>query len=133
MTLKATEERKQIEQRLVKVRARLETAEAELCDARLAVEDLESMEATLVHQLEELKPKAIKVSDHAVLRYLERQAGIDVQAIKQAILDDPKLPGFIETLGGSGKFPVNGFQVVMKDYTVVTINSRTARRHTNAK
>ena len=61
-----------------------------------------------------------RVSEHAVLRYLERVKGYNIAEVEHAILT-PKVLKMIETLGGTGKFPGDGFTIVMKDYTVTTI------------
>lgn len=61
-----------------------------------------------------------KVSDHAVLRYLERVKGVDIESLKNEILSEPVLK-MVKTLGGNGKYPNSGFKLVMKDNTVVTI------------
>jgi transcriptional regulator of aromatic amino acid metabolism len=62
----------------------------------------------------------VKVSEHAIIRYLERVKGLDVSEIEKEILTDDIL-SLIEKLGGSGKYPVKDFQIVMKDYTVTTV------------
>jgi uncharacterized coiled-coil protein SlyX len=114
-------QRKSLEKRLLKAEARVSELEVAYNEASDALNEAAWNLQNIKTELKELKPKAIKVTDHAVLRYLEREAGVDTQAIKAKILEDPELNRFVETLGGSGKFPVGGFRVVMKDYSVVTI------------
>lgn len=62
----------------------------------------------------------IKVSEHAIIRYMERVKGLNISEIEKEILTDDVLL-LIEKLGGTGKYPIKEFQVVMKDYTVTTI------------
>ena len=62
----------------------------------------------------------VKISEHAIIRYMERVKGLDVTEIEKEILTDEVL-SLIEKLGGNGKYPVKDFQIVMKDYTVTTI------------
>lgn len=62
----------------------------------------------------------VKISEHAIIRYLERVKGVDISQIEKEILTKEVLE-LIEILGGSGKYPVNDFQIVMKDYTVTTV------------
>ena len=121
MSVAKTEERKQIEKRLRKLGASVRAAREELDTANDAHANLLSQVRGLEKRLKEIRPRAVTVSDHAVLRYLERESGVDVQAIKDSILQSPALAGFVEMSGGSGKMPINGYQVVMKNYTVVTI------------
>jgi hemerythrin-like domain-containing protein len=121
MSKAATEERKQLEQRIAALWIEHDSKREAIFGIESQLSEIEKQAQKLQRRLDELKPRAIKVSDHAVLRYLERKAGIDVEAIRKSILDS-ELPSMVATLGGSGKFPVNGYQVVLKDYTVVTIN-----------
>lgn len=62
------------------------------------------------------------VSEHALLRYVERVLGIDLEAIKRSILSE-KVRGYIKQLP-SGKFPGDGFRVVVKNRTVTTITTK---------
>lgn len=62
----------------------------------------------------------VKITDHAIVRYLERVKGINIKDIENEIIT-PNVAVMINTLGGSGKYPNGEFKVVMKDYDVVTI------------
>ena len=62
----------------------------------------------------------VKVSEHAIIRYMERVKGVDISEIEKEILTDDVLL-WVEKLGGSGKYPVSDFHIVMKDYTVTTV------------
>lgn len=59
------------------------------------------------------------ISDHAVVRYLERVKGLDIEAIKKEMMPD-KLRAMIDTLV-SGKFPTEEFTAVVKDKLVITV------------
>jgi len=62
----------------------------------------------------------ITVSEHAILRYLERIEGISIEEIESKIITQEIL-GLVETLGGTGKYPLNENTIVMKDFTVTTV------------
>lgn len=64
--------------------------------------------------------KKLKVSEHAIIRYFERVKGFDISKIEDEILNDTVLD-MVEKLGGSGRYPNNGYQVVLKNLTVTTI------------
>lgn len=65
--------------------------------------------------------EVIRVSDHAIIRYLERVKGVDISEIKREILT-PEICEYVSTLGGSGKFPAEeGFHIVMRNNTVITV------------
>lgn len=62
----------------------------------------------------------IMISDHAILRYLERVMGIDIEMIKKEILPE-KSKQTIQTLG-NGTYPINNkYKIVVKNNTIVTI------------
>lgn len=63
---------------------------------------------------------SIIVSEHAILRYLERVKGIDLEEIKATILND-KIIELTKVLGANGTYPNENFSVVIKDNVVVTI------------
>jgi len=64
--------------------------------------------------------KPFNVSDHAVVRYLDRVMGVDLDELYRKILSDDVL-SCIEKTGGEGTFPNKDFKVVMKNNTVVTV------------
>lgn len=64
--------------------------------------------------------EGLRVSEHAIIRYFERVKGFDLIEIEKEILSDSILK-MIETLGGSGTYPNEGFSVVMRNNTVTTI------------
>ena len=58
------------------------------------------------------KPIAtVEVSDHAVLRYLERVGGVDIEGIRERLVPE-HVKEQIKTVG-AGKFPVNGSYVLV--------------------
>lgn len=61
------------------------------------------------------------VSEHAILRYLERVENLDVERVRAEILNESVMK-FVNQFGGNGTFPhEKGFQIVMKNNMVVTI------------
>jgi hypothetical protein len=66
--------------------------------------------------------KEIQVSEHAILRYLERVKGMDITELQKEILTESVLK-MIDVLGGNGTYPADGFSVVIRDNTVVTIKN----------
>lgn len=62
-----------------------------------------------------------KVTDHAVLRYLERVHGLDVHGVRNEILTE-QLMDWIDQFE-TGRFPIGGgLHAVVQDKTVVTIS-----------
>ena len=64
--------------------------------------------------------KEITISEHALLRYLERVSKVDTESVKKTIIT-PELIKMVETLGGNGKYPVGNITLVMRDYVLTTI------------
>lgn len=62
----------------------------------------------------------VAISDHAFIRYFERVKGFDLEEVRKEILS-PKVSNLIDTFGGNGQFPNDGFSVVLKNNIVVTI------------
>lgn len=72
-------------------------------------------------QIASLQKKDIIVSEHAILRFIERTMGLDVEAIKAHIVSDT-MKTQIAALGGKGVFPhPQGGKLRVNNNTVVTI------------
>lgn len=65
------------------------------------------------------QPNGIYVSDHAVLRFIERVMGFDTEMVKERILTK-ELKKIIH-INGDGHYPVEDFKVVVKGKTIATI------------
>lgn len=67
-----------------------------------------------------LELEGIKVSDHAVVRYMERVQGLNLDPIREKIVD--AIQPMVDVLGSNGNFPVgDDRQAVLKDKVIVTI------------
>jgi hypothetical protein len=117
-----THRSRQLRSQLAKAKADVTTLEsrmtalgADLKAKRITVAKLEAELSKLDHSA------APRVSDHAVVRYIERVEGVDIVAIRKAILH-PKIMEMVATLGGSGSFPhPDGYVIKMADGVVVTV------------
>lgn len=123
MGIKKTQELKQLQTRLAKANvdwraAREETKAAQKKESQIynQIVDIENKIQLL---LEEAKDPII--TEHALLRYFERVKGFDLEAIRSEILNE-KTTELIKEFK-SGKFPVNGYRVVVKKGTVTTIET----------
>jgi seryl-tRNA synthetase len=73
-------------------------------------------------QIDNIKSKTdgkIVVSEHAMLRYIERILGIDLDELQKKILDEEDAKT-IRALGNC-TYPKDGFKLKIKDGTVVTV------------
>ena len=121
MEIKQKEELKKLQSLLIKQKSEIDLIkrERQLINERLSV-----AERNLRNTEEELKKlktgNKIIVSEHAVLRYLERTMELDLKAVENEILSEEVVSQY-KTLG-NGKYPVsNGCKAVIKDNVVLTI------------
>lgn len=102
-----------IDQELVDVRRRIKFAKSE-------EQALLSRRGAIKGQITVLQRDLI-VSDHAIVRYMERVADMDIESVKQGIVE--RIEGSVRAIG-AGKFPLgDGLQAVVKDNVVVTIET----------
>jgi hypothetical protein len=121
LAIKQKEELKKLQSLLIKQKSEIDLIkrERQLINERLSV-----AERNLRNTEEELKKlktgNKIIVSEHAVLRYLERTMELDLKAVENEILSEEVVSQY-KTLG-NGKYPVsNGCKAVIKDNVVLTI------------
>jgi len=60
----------------------------------------------------------IQITDHAMIRYLQRVKGLDVRALQDEILPKDLRKKLIKL---EGVFSINGHHVRLKDRTVITV------------
>lgn len=99
----------------------LQRIQSQASTAQRIVSSQEKKVQDLINELEEIETgSSVSVSDHAILRYFERVLGYDLEEIEKKIATEALIE-FVETLGGSGRFPVSDFQVCMKNNVVTTV------------
>lgn len=117
------EQKRQLKSRRNKLAAERTALNREVEDIQRRLKDNKEKLASLDKQLKKLEEDGdLYLSDHALLRYLERVEGIDLEAMRSAILNE-KLIQMHETLG-SGKFPIPGIpgaKVVIRGSAIVSI------------
>jgi len=69
-----------------------------------------------------LKPRNIRISTHALLRYVERILGINLDEIKKKILTKEIEENYYRL--GNGKYHNGSFTLLINNDTVVTITTR---------
>jgi len=117
--LKDSESIKQLQSRGTKIKAEIVTLKSDLHDINNRLNNRKEVLQNIEKQISEINIEPT-VSEHAVLRYLERQYGFDLEDIKKQILSDD-LKGLIIKLG-SGKYPLgDGRTVVVKNKCVVSV------------
>lgn len=120
MSIKSSEKLKALNNRKLTLEGKLSVSKQQQKSISKEVSTLKQELHRINQEIKELQILEPVVSDHAVLRYLERVHSINVTKIKEEI--KLELLKYTNTLGGTGKFPINGGgTAIMKDMVVTTI------------
>lgn len=77
----------------------------------------------LEYKKKRLESRALDISEHGLLRYMERVLKVDLGEMKKDILH-PDVLQLIEKLGPNGTYPhPDGFSIVLRNNLIVTINN----------
>ena len=122
MSIKDTTTLKSLETKYKQIETKRNLIINEINDKQLEASSLKKELGQIKQQMDNLKSKdawKIIVSEHSLLRYIERVLGIDLNVLRNKILsdDDAKV---ISALG-NGTFPKDGFKIKIKDGVVVTV------------
>ncbi|NQO45295.1 hypothetical protein HO965_00720 [Streptococcus suis] len=120
---KEQEELKYLESKKVLLEAQLENLRDRKGQVGKEISLVSSKLNSVNQRIQALKGRSdLIVSEHAMLRYLERVEQLDVAILNRIIAEDEELQSVVRTLG-NGIFPVKGrgFKLVIKDNVVETI------------
>jgi len=117
--LKRSAQKKQLETRKTKLIEEVNALKTDLREVEKRLSNRKTKIKSIEASLKELNTTPY-VSEHALLRYLERTFNLDLDAIKEKILTkESKL--LIEKLG-NGKYPIeNGRKIIVKNKCVVSV------------
>lgn len=121
MSVENKETAKYLNTRISVYKSKIHSKEQELSESRKELNDLKETLCKLNKKLESLSKENVEISEHAILRYLERVKGINIVEIRKEIVSEKNFNA-IKTLS-NGKFPENGYKLVVKDNTIVTIET----------
>ena len=123
MSVKDSQELKGLQTRLTKALQNHKQLKSESLDIDKEINNTVTRMNVLHAQIEKIKArnKDILVTEHAILRYVERCMGFDLDQIRNEILTD-SLKTQIKSLG-DGKYPVaEGCRAIVKNNTIITIS-----------
>lgn len=112
-------ELKTLQTRLRKAEANLEGLRDEQRSVSRRMTEAQATVDQLRRHIASLHDAGIVISEHAMLRYLQRVHGIDLEQVQREMLPSG-VEEQIRTLG-SGLFPVDGFSLRVRDGQVVTV------------
>lgn len=120
MSVKEAAELKGLQVRLQKAKAEEENCRIELIAANRKMQAALNEVSKLQEQIKAFTESDPVVTEHAMLRYVERVMGIDLEAVRADILT-PTRRAVIKAMG-TGKVDMpNGNKLVFKNRAVVTI------------
>lgn len=121
MTVRQAHDLKGLKTRLTMAQADLDAAQEQVKDAQRKEAAARRLRDSLKDQITNIETanKEPVVTEHALLRYLERVYGIDLEETKRTMLDDG-VADLIKQFK-SGKIPSNGCRLIVKDCVVVTV------------
>jgi chromosome segregation ATPase len=117
----ATQEIKSLKTQILKLEAESKTLSDEIKGKQKDFSTVTNKIKTLKTKLETIQLSSAEpiVSEHAILRYLERVRGIDLEEIKKEILDD-KAKEHIK-FAKSCKIKRSDHTLIVRDNTIVTV------------
>lgn len=110
--------RKHLEQELRALGREIETLKDEISVAQRTLLQKEKRQKQIVEKLASNEGNSIGVSDHAVLRYIERVFGFDLQDVRNQILTPDRVAAI---KAGANQITANGVKFVIRNKTVVTV------------
>ena len=121
MAIKGKEELKKLNTLQVKLQSEIEAIKIEREILNNKLQNAERNLGKIREEIKKLKEgNKIIVSEHAMLRYIERVLGIDLKEIERRILTDEVKEQY--KIVGNGRFPINDeFRALIRDNIVVTI------------
>lgn len=123
MSVKQSQTLKSLQTRKSKALAELQAAKDERKEVSNTINHISNLLKNLDKQIEELTDKELVVSEHAILRYLERKYSLDLEVIRKEIATDSVKDQ--HSMLGSGKYPIgDGMKAVIKDNTVVSVTGK---------
>lgn len=106
-----------------KIDSRISLKKIEISSLQRELNEMEKSKRRIEEMISSFSEKQeLIVSEHAILRYLERVKEMDLDKIISEIKSE-KIMSLYNALGGSGKYPSRNFSIVVKDNVIVTIET----------
>lgn len=122
MTIKDSTTLKGLETKYKSIETKRNLVIKEIDEKQSEASKLRKEMGQIKQQMDNLKSKAegnIVVSEHAMLRYIERVLGINLDELQQKILSDSEAK--IVSAMGNCTYPRDGFKIKIQNGTVVTV------------
>jgi hypothetical protein len=110
---------KRLQTKRDKILSEIEEKNVELRKKAKELEKDKSELKKIITKITGISKKEIIISEHAILRYVERVIGIDLEEIKEKII--PKNSRDTIKKIGDGKYPIDSHTIVIKNGVVVSV------------
>jgi len=108
---------KHLESKLSDFNSKYDIIKRDYQEKQKELEQIKRQIKNIEQEINKLKNDDLIISEHAILRYIERVLGIDIEEIKHKIVPNKDT---IKNLG-NGVFPINNFKIKVKDNVVLTV------------
>lgn len=124
MSIKKSHKLKQLQSRAHKLEIEVAQKEKDVKEMQRDLSRLMSQLDGVQKEIESIKStggKVAVISEHAIIRYLERAMGLDLEQLRSEIHSD-KFKSAYKAMGGNGRYPIgNGVTAVVRDGVIVSI------------
>jgi len=121
MNVETSAQLKALQSRKARLQGQLPSLKSDMQEASHAYSKALNSVKNIDNEIEMLtKDDSLVVSEHAMLRYIERVVGVDLEDMRQDIISQVEAP--YRSLG-NGKYPIHGGRVVVKDNVIITVES----------
>ncbi len=110
--------RREMERELKDLTAKIDELKTTVAQSQRALSVAENRQKVLVHELAPRQKNGVNVSDHALIRYLERRFKLDLDGLRAEILTPERISAI---KAGAGRISVDGLKFIVKDNTIVTV------------
>jgi len=120
MSIKKSQELKQLQSRKAKLEIKIKDLQKTAREGQSDYDKAMGQMKAIENEIKSFADVEVVVSEHAILRYMERVMGFDLEMVRTAILSPDNLM-MIKKLG-AGKYPLpGGGRIVVKDNVIVSI------------
>ena len=105
----------------------VQIAKTKMAEINNTIRDLENEKShlskkinTLELSMKNARNGEVVISEHALLRYIERELGLNIK-MQQSKMLTPELVSKIKAKNGNGKIPHSNNIYILKDYVIVSV------------
>lgn len=116
---------KQLKTRSEELAIELEIVKKRLSEAGKEYQEKLNRKKSVDAAIESLEQEdVVTISDHAILRYLERVEGIDIETIREKLLTSSAIDIYHKLDNNNGTYPSgDGYSLVIRNNNIITVTN----------